>query len=1255
MATVKLLSDLAAISWTGKVPNSKGVLSSNFDEALLYLAEIAKLVQERREQESESAEMIKKRCWEFTGSLQTGEYLKAAAICSDLGVLPEDKPAVFVFQNEQTLEIPSYVRDYLGRESTYFASLFSGGFSKPLSIPLSVRAFTLILQHSDASWMVRRLNLSGVGEVKDLEYLQAAKVGEDLGLRSLTVDAVESVQKWKPDDINAIARAQAWMAEPCDSRLGEALKAFLAEASKEGNIQKILEGIQDLEEFYKALQVLMKLSVKKLVVPGRFLNEETIQWLNQFDQLDCLVVTDRTEVEDLCGLQRPSLKEIRFINCQNVSKKVLEHFAPQLSSLCFEGCGIKDIHLTKLRSYQLKELFLINCPHLSSSGLSHLYQLPLLKLHLINCFEKEKDPVGFVYLPKFKSLEEMKLDHSGVSITRQFTVPGRVGNVVALAAKGCFYTYEGKNDKALEFHTQELAAAEAAGGKDHLSAARALSNMARSYYRQGQYDQALELHRQALKIREGKDELLESDTLHHMARCLFHLERYDDALEFEGRALKIREAKLEKDHFDIGESLYNQARCYLEQKDHKTALELYRRALGIARSCRSDVLLSDILCGVGQCHELESNPTEALKFYVEAVELREANLGKDHPSVAFVLRAAGLCYFNLGNFRQAVEFFARELQVYEDRLTQAVEKPLPAKEETLPQFAGATRQTTASIERVRPDASLKGQPEEAQTVQLKVDKTRVLHLMAQCHQELKEDGKALELLARELKMREDQSEQDLSGPISCLKMMVECCFGQSNFESALKYATQELEMTKSKCGNDSVEVGAIFFNMALCHYNQGDTSTALNLLQQSKELCEKHLDENDLGLAQVLDLMAECYDRQSQYVLALKSSGRSQKIKEAQSEPDDLQIAKNLGLQAHCYFKEKKYAEALALYLRQLEIVKTKLDKNDPKLLSIMEDIALCHFNQENYEEALRGYTLLQEATEARRGKNHLDVAVRLEDRADCHFKEGHYHRALKLYQQALSIVESNLGQDHLRVVKLLNEIASCHDKKKKLDEALKVYQRALKIQETELGGDHPDVAASLYKMGECHLGQSHSKDALKCFVRALEIREAQPEHDPEEVMVNLMYISECQYNLGNYQESLKQRLRAHKILEAHYGIDQISAGINLHHMGLCHYKQKEYVEALAHLDRARKIIKDDPFAADTLHYMALCHDEQESTAEALKLHLQALAIRQAAGSPAAQQSLKAVEACRAKLAKPPPPEKNDSDVDSVSSSLSDS
>jgi tetratricopeptide (TPR) repeat protein len=211
--------------------------------------------------------------------------------------------------------------------------------------------------------------------------------------------------------------------------------------------------------------------------------------------------------------------------------------------------------------------------------------------------------------------------------------------------------------EAREHTLHALAIGEKILGPEHPRVAALQHNLANSYRRQGEFDQALRHYEKSLAVLERIPHHLEyARVLGNLGGLEIHMGRFDDARRHTETALAEREATLGPDHPDVASALFNLAAVLEATGDLQRSLELFRRALEIRDKHLGEDhpafgitlgAIAGVLCALGHWQE-------ALEHAERAQRVIGARLGPDHPDLAHSLIQGGTAKIELGRPREAI-------------------------------------------------------------------------------------------------------------------------------------------------------------------------------------------------------------------------------------------------------------------------------------------------------------------------------------------------------------------------------------------------------------------------------------------------------------------------------------------------------------------------------------------------------------------------------------------------------------------------
>ncbi len=194
-----------------------------------------------------------------------------------------------------------------------------------------------------------------------------------------------------------------------------------------------------------------------------------------------------------------------------------------------------------------------------------------------------------------------------------------------------------------------------------------LNHYANTFYRAGKHEQAIDLYRQSLAIRErefGEDHLETAVVLNNLSAAQRSLGNFETATALSMRSLKIKQRELGSNHprvaiamTNLGIALSEAGQSELGIQYFRDALEIKRESLGVEN--RSYGIgasnLGDSLTDVGGYEE-------ALGHYEDAIAAFEA-ASPNQPVLAYPLAGKGHCLVHLNRSAEAIAPLQRSLKL----------------------------------------------------------------------------------------------------------------------------------------------------------------------------------------------------------------------------------------------------------------------------------------------------------------------------------------------------------------------------------------------------------------------------------------------------------------------------------------------------------------------------------------------------------------------------------------------------------------
>ncbi|KAK4653773.1 hypothetical protein QC762_0087050 [Podospora pseudocomata] len=228
----------------------------------------------------------------------------------------------------------------------------------------------------------------------------------------------------------------------------------------------------------------------------------------------------------------------------------------------------------------------------------------------------------------------------------------------------------GKYEEAEQMHRQALQLSEKVLGKEHPHTLGSMNNLALVLYSQGKYEEAEQIHQQALQLREkvlGKEHPDTLGSMNNLALVLYSQGKYEEVEQIHRQLLQLSEKVLGKEHPDTLGSMNNLALVLYSQGKYEEAEQIHRQALQLREKVlgkeHPDTLIS--MNNLALVLHSQGKYEEAEQMYQQALQLSEKVLGKEHPSTLTSMNNLAGVLNSQGKYEEAEQMHRQALQLSE--------------------------------------------------------------------------------------------------------------------------------------------------------------------------------------------------------------------------------------------------------------------------------------------------------------------------------------------------------------------------------------------------------------------------------------------------------------------------------------------------------------------------------------------------------------------------------------------------------------
>lgn len=540
---------------------------------------------------------------------------------------------------------------------------------------------------------------------------------------------------------------------------------------------------------------------------------------------------------------------------------------------------------------------------------------------------------------------------------------------------------------------------------------RQLSTTVANLYQEGQYRQALAPAREALVLSEhdfGKQHLTTANNLNNLASVHEALGEYGAALPLYQRALGIVEKKAGPNHPSTSTCLSNLASLYQSMGQYQLALPLFVRALRIVEAAYGveHPATGFMLNNLASQYHLQGQNDRALPMAQRALQIAEKSLGEDHPSTAIRLQNLAEIFLAMGNYPQALELAERGLLLTEKNRG----KSHPQTALALINVAGIW-QAMGEFQTALP-LLLRAQKMTQDKFGVQHPRmSAVLNNLASVYNALGEYHRAVMLYQQAIAMSEKSTvNQHHSG--EPLNNLAELYRSIGAYSLALPLSKRALAIAKQEKGEMHPSTAIRLNNLALLYQAQGDFNTALPLLKRSLAIAESAFGAEHPRTGVVLNNVVTWYAKQQQFAIALPLAWRALRIAEKNEGAEHPATAERLNNLALLYRKLGADVKAVPLYRRALAISLGRAEVDRSSLATTSHNLCIAK-QRENISEAIFYCKFAAASTLAQRQANR-NMAI--------HLQQSYLQQVADTYLLLASLLQQsqrdNEGTQVLRLLK---------------------------------------------------------------------------------------------------------------------------------------------------------------------------------------------------------------------------------------------
>ncbi|KAI1382616.1 uncharacterized protein F4822DRAFT_100890 [Hypoxylon trugodes] len=682
------------------------------------------------------------------------------------------------------------------------------------------------------------------------------------------------------------------------------------------------------------------------------------------------------------------------------------------------------------------------------------------------------------------------------------------------------YSMLGKYNEAEQMYRQTLELRERMLGREHPSTLASMNNLALVLDSQGKYKEAEQMHRQTLELRErilGREHPDTLGSMNNLAGVLRNQGKYEETKQIHRQTLELTERILGREHPDTLDSMNNlalvldsQGKYEEAEQIHRQTLELRERMLG-----REHPDTLDSMNNLALVLDSQGKYEETKQIHRQTLELREQILGREHPDTLVSMNNLALVLNSQGKYKEAEQMHRQTLELME----RVLGKEHPSTLGSMNNLAGVLRN--------------QGKYEEAeqihrQTLELRKrilgkehpDTFANMNNLAGVFQDQGKYEEAEQIHRQTLELRKRILGKEHPDTFANMNNLAGVFQDQGKYEEAEQIYRQTLELTERILGREHPDILGSMNNLAIILNNQGKYKEAEQIYRQTLELRKRILGREHPDTLASMNNLAVVLNNQGKYKEAEQIHYQTLELKErilGREHPDTLASMNNL---ARVVQNQGKYKEAEQIYRQTLELMERILGREHPDIFSSMNNLAGVFQDQGKCEEAEQIYRQTLELRKRILGKEHPDTLASMNNLAVILNNQRKYKETEQIHRQTLELKERMLGREHPSTFASMNNLAIILNNQGKYKEAEQIYRQTLELMELILGRKHPDILASMNNLANVLDSQGKYKEAEQIHRQTLELRERILGREHPDILGSMNNLARVLQNQGKYEEA---------------------------------------------------------------------------------------------------------------------------------------
>jgi len=361
----------------------------------------------------------------------------------------------------------------------------------------------------------------------------------------------------------------------------------------------------------------------------------------------------------------------------------------------------------------------------------------------------------------------------------------------------------------------------------------------------------------------------------------------------------------------------------------------------------------------------QGNYTKAIECFLEAKEINEKTVGKEHPDYASTLNFLGLMYYRMGDYAKAERYYLEAAAIYEKAL---------GKEH--PSYATS------------------------------------LNNLGALYDDMGDYAKAERYYLEDKAITEKTLGKEHPSYATSLNNLGSLYDSMGDYAKAERYYLEATAIKEKALGKEHPSYATSLNNLGYLYYSMGDYTKAERYYLEATAIYEKALGKEHPLYAMSLNNLGTVYYYMGDYAKVERYFLEATAIHEkalSKEHPDYANSLNNLG---RLYSSKGDYVKAERYFLEATAIHEKALGKEHPFYAMSLNNFGLLYDNMGEYAKAERYFLEATAIYEKALGKEHPSYAGLLDNLSKLYLSKKEYAKALAYKQEQIKINTGIINQN---------------------------------------------------------------------------------------------------------------------------------------------------------------------------------------------------------------------------------------------------